>query len=80
MIIEQLVLANNLHSASKAGATDLPESPRSIRYGIGLAFALFAMEFSGALFDYQATQVAAVQGCSLRAAVSRIKTSVEVHS
>jgi hypothetical protein len=69
MIIEQLVLANNYHSASTSNSTNLPQPPRSIGYGIGLAFALFVMEFSGAMFDYQATQVAAVQGCSLRAAV-----------
>lgn len=75
LIIEQLILAHDYHSArtSDPPATTLPQPPRSIGYGIGLAFALFTMEFSGALFEYQATQVVAVQGCSLRAAVSQIR-------
>ena len=46
------------------------EQPKSVGYGIGLAVGLFAMEFVGALFEYQSAQIAAVQGCCLRAAVS----------
>jgi hypothetical protein len=46
------------------------KQPKSVGYGIGLAVGLFAMEFTGAIFEYQSAQIAAVQGCCLRAAVS----------
>jgi hypothetical protein len=65
-----------LNQAIKSGSsTDDIERPKSIGYGVGLAFALFSMEFTGALLEYQSAQVAAVQGCCLRAAVSyRLKS------
>jgi len=74
LIIEQLILAYTYHQAEASGTSlDGLEQPRSVGYGIGLAAGLFAMEFTGALFEYQSAQIAAVQGCCLRAAVSTVK-------
>lgn len=65
------MLANAYHRAQASGASvEGLEQPKSVGYGIGLAVGLFAMEFVGALFEYQSAQIAAVQGCCLRAAVS----------
>jgi hypothetical protein len=65
------MLAHAYHQAETSGSpVDGLEQPKSIGYGIGLAVGLFAMEFVGALFEYQSAQIAAVQGCCLRAAVS----------
>jgi ATP-binding cassette subfamily C (CFTR/MRP) protein 1 len=71
LIIEQLILAHTYHRAETSGASlEGLKQPRSVGYGIGLAVGLFAMEFTGAIFEYQSAQIAAVQGCCLRAAVS----------
>lgn len=71
LIIEQLITANAYHVTITSGlSTDGLSAPRPIGYGVGLAVALFAMEFVGALLQYQAQQMGAVQGCCLRAAVS----------
>lgn len=71
LIIEQLILANTLHKAVISGEPhDTLERPKSVGFGVGLAFGLFGMEFIGGLLIYQASQIAAVQGCGLRAAVS----------
>jgi hypothetical protein len=65
------MLAHAYHQAETSGSpVDGLEQPKSVGYGIGLAVGLFAMEFVGALFEYQSAQIAAVQGCCLRAAVS----------
>jgi hypothetical protein len=53
------------------------ETPKPVGYGIGLAVGLFGMEFIGGMLIYQATQIAAVQGCSLRAAVSNLLATVD---
>lgn len=71
MIIDQLILAHTYHRAETSESSlDGLQQPRSVGYGIGLAVGLFAMEFTGAIFEYQSAQIAAVQGCRLRAAVS----------
>ena len=72
-IIEQLTLANAYHNAQKAGipVTGL-DPPRSVGYGIGLAFALLVMNLSSSLFNYQSEQRGAVIGFLLRASVSRL--------
>lgn len=70
LIIEQLIAANRYHNAIMSGSsTEGFDIPKSIGHGVGLAVALFAMEFVGALLQYQANQMGAVQGCCLRAAV-----------
>lgn len=69
-IILQLELAYVYHQAQQAGIpTDLVPAPKSVGYGIGLAFALFAMEMSSSLFTYQAQQRASVIGFKLRGSV-----------
>lgn len=71
LIIEQLILAHAYHQAETSGSSlEGLKQPKSVGYGIGLAVGLFAMEFTGAIFEYQSAQIAAVQGCCLRAAVS----------
>ena len=71
-IITQLSLAYYYHQAQNSGISlavaGIP-APKSVGYGIGLAFALFAMEMSSSLFTYQAQQRASVVGFMLRASV-----------
>jgi ATP-binding cassette subfamily C (CFTR/MRP) protein 1 len=68
-ILTQLEVANAYDNATAAQQTFLPR-PKSVGYGIGLAFALFVMEMASSLFTYQGQQRGAVIGFSMRAAVS----------
>ncbi|CAD6567059.1 MAG: hypothetical protein TREMPRED_003289 [Tremellales sp. Tagirdzhanova-0007] len=69
-IIEQLSLANAYHHASTSGASTADLTPpRSVGYGIGLAIALFAMNMTASLFNYQSTQRGAVVGFLMRASM-----------
>lgn len=70
-LITQLALAYAHHQADLAGFGALVPAARSVGYGVGLAFALFAMEMSSSLFTYQAQQRASVIGFQMRASVSR---------
>lgn len=57
LCIEQILLANALHSAEARGdSTTGLKQPRSLGYGIGLAVGLFAIMYASAVFgthDYQ---------------------------
>ena len=71
-IITQLTLAFAHHQAQKEGIpTSLLPAPRSVGYGIGLAFGLFAMQMTASLFTYQGQQRASVIGFMMRASVGQ---------
>ncbi|WVQ72551.1 hypothetical protein IAR50_002108 [Cryptococcus sp. DSM 104548] len=63
IIIEQLTIAHQYHTGESS------EQPKSISYGIGLSFALFAMVQAASLFSYQALQRGSVIGFMMRAAL-----------
>nr|ODN90116.1 cadmium ion transporter [Cryptococcus depauperatus CBS 7841] len=63
LFIEQLTLAHTHHSDPSS------TPPKSLGYGIGLSFALFAMLQAASLFSYQALQRGSVIGFMLRAAL-----------
>lgn len=68
-IITQLAVAYAYHQAAEQGYGGLLPAPRSVGYGVGLAFALFTMEMAASLFTYQAQQRASVIGFMMRASV-----------
>ena len=71
LIIAQMELAYAIHQAEKAGLdTSSFPKPRSVGYGIGLAFGMFAMQMAASVLNYQAQQRGATIGFSTRAAVS----------
>jgi len=73
-IIIQLTVAFSYHQAEKEGIpTTLIPKPRSVGYGIGLAFGLFVMQMCASLFTYQGQQRAAVIGFMMRASVGHLE-------
>ncbi|EIW71607.1 hypothetical protein TREMEDRAFT_27765 [Tremella mesenterica DSM 1558] len=70
LLIEQLILAHAYHLASVSGQStaDL-ERPKSLGYGIGLAFIMFLMQIVSAGFLYVEMQAALSMGCTTRAAM-----------
>lgn len=70
LIIAQMELAYAIHQAEKAGIdTTSYTRPRSVGYGIGLAFAMFVMQMAASVLNYQAQQRGATIGFSTRAAL-----------
>ena len=71
-IITQLAIAYAYHQVAQEGIP-IPDGllpvPKSVGYGIGLAFGLFAMEMAASLFTYQAQQRSSVIGFMMRASV-----------
>ncbi|ODO10352.1 hypothetical protein I350_00947 [Cryptococcus amylolentus CBS 6273] len=63
ILIEQLTTAHQYHTGQSS------DQPKSIGYGIGLSFALFAMVQAASLFSYQALQRGSVIGFMMRAAL-----------
>lgn len=71
LIIEQITLAHQYHTAQKVGTSlEGLQPPKSIGYGAGLAVALFAMLMTASLLVYQALQIGSVVGFMMRSAVS----------
>jgi hypothetical protein len=69
IIVNQLEIASAYHSAVVAGDANLPEAPKSVGYGIGLAVGLFAMQMGSSVFNAQMMQRASVIGFLARASV-----------
>jgi ATP-binding cassette subfamily C (CFTR/MRP) protein 1 len=76
IIVNQLEIASAYHSAVVAGDADLPEAPKSVGYGIGLAVGLFAMQMGSSVFNAQMMQRASVIGFLARASVGVYKAYV----
>ena len=72
VIIQQLTEAHDFHQAVVAGESTvgLP-IPKPIGYGIGLAFAYFALQIISGIILYLEIQIATVLGCTTKAAVRR---------
>ncbi|WVQ85784.1 hypothetical protein IAT38_007951 [Cryptococcus sp. DSM 104549] len=62
LLIDELTIAHDYHTGAETDKT-----PKSVGYGIGLAFALFAMVQAASLFSYQALQRGSVIGFMMRA-------------